>query len=233
MRKATGEPEVKTSGKRIVKTRLVLLGPPASGKGTQAALIKAHYGIEVASTGTILRQEARRGTPLGLEADRLTRDGGLVPDSMVLGLIAEWLQPGRNAFVFDGFPRTVAQAEALETLLAERRLPLELVIFLNVPGEEIRRRVLGRVVCRECGEAFQLGHHVASPEAPCPVCGGTLYRRSDDDLPALERRMKEYVAWTQPLISFYQERGLLVEIAGESGAETVFSRIAGKLEEAE
>ena len=213
-----------------MKTRIVLLGPPASGKGTQAELIKAHYHIEPTSTGAMLREELRRGTELGHAADRLTSRGQLVPDAMINELVAGWLESHGDAFVFDGFPRTVPQAIELDRLLDARNTPLQAVFFFNVPFSEIRDRVLNRVTCRECGHIFKVGLQIATPGEKCPECGGTLCRRSDDTLEALEQRMVEYHQKTEPLVAFYRERGLLFELKGAERPETVFSEISAILE---
>jgi adenylate kinase len=217
-------------GKRSVRTRIVLLGPPASGKGTQAELIKERYRIEPTSTGAMLREELRRGTELGLAADQLTSRGQLVPDAMITELVGKWLQTHGDAFVFDGFPRTVPQAIELDRLLAERQTPLQAVIFFNVPFAEIRDRVLNRVGCQDCGHIFKIGLQVASIADQCPSCGGPLCRRSDDTIEALERRMVEYHEKTEPLIAFYRDRGLLFELKGAESPETVFAEISSILE---
>lgn len=213
-----------------LKRRIVLLGPPASGKGTQAELIKARYGIEPTSTGAMLRDEKRRGTQLGIEADHLTSQGQLVPDALILELVSRWLTINGDSFVFDGFPRTLSQGRELERLLEKRKLPLDFVFFFNVAPEEIRNRVLHRVTCEACGRIFSTGLQVHSAEESCPVCGGKLGRRSDDTLEALERRMVEYREKTEPLVPFYRSRGVLVELAAASSPETVFAEISSILE---
>ncbi len=180
----------------------------------------------------MLREHSQRGTELGKAADALTARGQLVPDALITALVEEWLTGHGDGFVFDGFPRTVPQAEALEALLARRGTPLQAVLFFNVPFEEIRNRVLNRVNCRQCGRIFKVGLHVASTEAPCPVCEGPLCRRADDTLEVLERRMAEYREKTEPLVDFYRKRGLLFELKGGPRPETVFAEISSILEAA-
>jgi len=213
-----------------VKTRLVLLGPPASGKGTQAELIKGRYGIASVSPGAMLREEMRLGTPLGIEADRLTRDGSMVPDAMVIELVAHWLSAHADGFVFDGFPRTIAQADALEQMLAELHAPLDAVLFFDITYETIFERVMNRLTCNQCGRSFAVGLHLESAQARCPECGGTLGRRSDDTPEALEHRIAQYREKTEPLVEYYQRRGLLWTLQSADGPEGVFAEIASLLE---
>jgi len=215
-----------------VKKRIVLLGPPASGKGTQAEMIKDRFQIEPTSPGAMLRDEMRRGTPLGIEADSYTSHGQLVPDSLVIELVKSWLETHDGSFVFDGFPRTIAQAEALESILAARNTPLEVAFFFEIRVERIRERVLNRVSCEECGRIFGAGFHFDSARQACPVCSGKLIRRKDDTLEALEQRMEEYRQKTEPLVKFYRQRGILHELCADARPETVFSEISTVLEAA-
>jgi len=213
-----------------VKTRIVLLGPPASGKGTQAELIKARYGIASVSPGAMLREEMRLGTPLGIEADRITRDGSMVPDAMVIELVAKWLAAHTEGFVFDGFPRTIAQADALEQMLAQLHAPLDAVLFFDITAETIFERVMNRLTCTQCGRSFAVGLHLETAQACCPECGGTLGRRSDDTPEALEHRIAQYREKTEPLVEYYQRRGLLWTLQSADGPEGVFAEIASLLE---
>jgi len=180
----------------------------------------------------MLRDELRRGTEIGIAADELTRRGQLVPDSMVIGLVENWLSARDGSFVFDGFPRTLAQGIELEKLLLTRQTPLDAVFFFNVSQEVIRERVLHRVTCEECGRIFSIGLQVAAENNPCPVCRGHLVHRSDDTLEALEQRMNEYRQKTEPLVPFYREAGLLVELAAAESPEAVFSEISTVMEAA-
>lgn len=213
-----------------MKKRIVLLGPPASGKGTQAELIKAHYGVQPTSTGAMLREEKRLGTKLGEEADRLTREGQLVPDDLIIGLVAKWLEVHHDAFVFDGFPRTLGQGIALDALLEGCGSALDIVFFFRTPFEVIKDRVLNRVTCESCQRIFRLGMQVESLEEACSACGGTLKRRSDDSVEALQNRMAEYHQKTEPLIDFYRQKGILVELTAADRPETVFAEISTALE---
>ena len=213
-----------------MKKRIVLLGPPASGKGTQAELIKERFEIEPTSPGAMLRDEMRRGTPLGIEADSYTSHGQLVPDSLVIQLVKSWLEKHDGSFVFDGFPRTIAQAEALEVILSERNTPLDVVFFFSLEEEGIRNRVLRRVSCEKCGRIFGAGFHFDPARQACPVCEGALIRRKDDTLEALEQRMEEYRQKTEPLVEFYRQRGLLRELFADARPETVFAEISSVLE---
>ncbi|HEX5176898.1 MAG TPA: nucleoside monophosphate kinase, partial [Chthoniobacteraceae bacterium] len=157
-----------------MKRRIVLLGPPASGKGTQAEMLRNAYQLPIVSTGAILREEQRLGTQLGKEAAAITRTGGLLPDATILSLIRAWLAAHNSEFVFDGFPRTVNQARSLDALLAERGTPLELVIALEADLPTLQERVTRRLVCTQCRAVVSTGLHVDDVSAPCPVCGGTL-----------------------------------------------------------
>ena len=222
---------VLVASRAALKRRIVLLGPPASGKGTQAEFIHARYGFPVTSPGSILREEKRRGTALGIEADKLTRDGHLVPDELVIHVIEDWLAQHDGEFVFDGFPRSLGQADALEAMLARRGLPLELVIALDAHPETLHSRVKGRLVCLDCGRIVALGLHVPDPAAPCPYCGGRLARRTDDTPETLATRLLEYEEKTAPLLAYYEQRGLLRRVESHGAPEEVFAAIRSIMEE--
>jgi adenylate kinase len=206
-----------------VKRRLVLLGPPASGKGTQAELIQNRFGIPTTSTGAILRKQAKERTSLGLEAEKIISKGGLAPDSLVMQVVEEWLETHPDAFLFDGFPRTVEQAKAFDAILQGRQRPLDLAIALAVSVETIRTRMALRLVCANCGKVVSMGRHVQSSRDPCPNCGGPLEKRSDDNHEALERRLEAYWEKTVPVYKYYGS--LLVEIEAGRDVEAVFADI--------
>jgi adenylate kinase len=208
-----------------VKRRLVLLGPPASGKGTQAELIQNQFAIPTTSTGAILRKQAKERTPLGLEAERIISKGGLAPDSLVMQVVEAWLATHPAAFVFDGFPRTIEQAEAFDEILQQRRAPLDLAIALAVSLDTIRTRMALRLVCANCGKVVSMGRHVQSSHDPCPNCRGPLEKRSDDNNEALERRLEDYWEKTVPVYKYYGNR--FVEVEAGRDVEVVFADIAG------
>ena len=208
-----------------MKRRIVLLGPPASGKGSQAQLIFQKYQIPAVSTGHLLRDEAASQTELGQRAASYTSKGQLAPDDLVMAVLQKWLGDKRDSFVFDGFPRTLAQAIQLKPMLLEARIPLEIVLYLECDFPTIEKRVLGRVTCMLCKTIFQIGMHVASRETPCPQCGGSLERRADDEPEVLQQRMVQYFEKTAPLIEFYQNERILHKINATQTSERVFSEI--------
>jgi adenylate kinase len=214
-----------------VKRRVVLLGPPASGKGTQAELIRVRYKIPTTSTGAILRQEARAGTALGREAEKIISGGRLAPDEFVLGLVESWLRGQSGSFLLDGFPRTVKQAEAFDELLASRGEPVELAIFLDVTPETIAHRMARRLTCSRCGKIVSVGRHVSSVKEPCPNCGGPLEIRSDDNPQSLKVRLEEFRQKSLPVTGFYRDRQVLAEIPADDDVEAVFNKIAQRIEE--
>ena len=223
---------VLVASRAALKRRIVLLGPPASGKGTQAEFIHARYGFPVTSPGRILREEKRLGTPLGVEADKLTREGRLVPDELVVRVIEDWLAQHDGEFVFDGFPRSLGQADALEALLARPRHSAR--AGHRARGASSRRcttRVAGRLVCLDCGQHRRARLARGDPAAPCPYCGGTLARRTDDTPETLATRLLEYEEKTAPLLGYYEERGLLRRIDSHRAPEEVFAAIRAILEE--
>jgi adenylate kinase len=207
--------------------RLVFLGPPGAGKGTQARALAREWGVPQVSTGDMLREAALAGTRLGLEAKRYMDTGVLVPDAVVIGLVDERLaQPdAARGFVLDGFPRTVAQAEALDALLRRRGLELDRVLYFDVSRGELIRRLTGRRTCRSCGA----GYHVVSapPATPerCDRCGGELYQRADDAEGTVSRRLDVYETQTAPLLDYYRARGLLVEVKGEGTVAEVTAEL--------
>jgi len=202
----------------------VLLGPPASGKGTQAEWIHNRFGIPITSTGAILRKQAEERTPLGLEAEQIISKGGLAPDSLVMEVVEAWLETHPNAFLFDGFPRTVEQAKAFDHILEQRGAPLGLAIALAVSEETMRTRMSLRLVCATCGKVVSMGRHVQSSHDPCPNCGGPLEKRSDDNNEALERRLAVFWEKTVPVYKYYGN--LLVEIDAGRDVDAVFADIA-------
>jgi adenylate kinase len=215
-----------------VNSRIVLLGAPGSGKGTQAEMITRHFAIAVTSPGTILRRERDLGTPLGLKADEISKQGGLVPDEIIVHLIEDWLNlHGKEGFVFDGFPRTVKQAERLDEILQKRETVLELAIWLEVSEQTVRDRIAGRLQCRRCGFTTSLTSAGFADRPVCPYCDGPLIRRDDDDASVLETRLAEFKAKTEPLLSFYERDDALHRIDGNRDRETVFADISVLIEE--
>lgn len=210
----------------------MLLGAPGSGKGTQAEMITRHFAISVTSPGTILRRERDLGTPLGLEADEISKQGGLVPDDVIVRLIEDWLNlHGQQGFVFDGFPRTVRQAERLNQLLEKMGTSLDLAIWLEVSEETVRDRIASRLQCRRCGFTTSVTSACFADRPICPYCDGPLIRRDDDDASVLQTRLTEFKTKTEPLLSFYEKGDALHRIDGNRDREAVFADLAALIEE--
>jgi adenylate kinase len=211
---------------------LVLLGAPGSGKGTQAEMITRQFGIPVTSPGAILRRERDLGTPLGLETADTTQHGGLVSDKIIVELIEDWLRlHGGHGFVFDGFPRTIPQAESLETTLGRLRTPLDLAIWLDVSAQTVSDRIASRLQCQGCGFTTSLSSAIFAERPICPYCDGPLVRRDDDDSEVLKKRLEEFDAKTQPLAALYEEAGTLRKIDGNRDRDAVFGDISGLIEQ--
>jgi adenylate kinase len=207
-----------------MKNRIVLLGPPASGKGTQAALLSATFGIPAASTGAMLREEKARGSKLGAEAERWTIQGKLFPDELALRVVWKWLD-NRRRFILDGFPRTLGQAESFDQGLEERNMSLDVVYFLNLSDELVRERMTSRLTCSRCASVFNEKFHDVTIHTPCPRCGGDLVRRNDDTDEALDHRLAQYREHTLPVAHHYREKGLLKEVDVTAGRDAVFNRL--------
>ena len=207
--------------------RIIFLGPPGAGKGTQAQALAGEWGVPHVATGDMLREAVAAKTPLGLEAKRHMDGGGLVPDDVVIGLVGERLaQPDAKAgVVLDGFPRTVAQAEALDALFARTGLSLDRVIFFDVSRTELLRRLTGRRVCRACGRTFHLVSAPPTVAGTCDACGGELYQRVDDSEATVGTRLDVYQKQTSPLLDYYRGKKLLSEIAGEGSVTEVAGAI--------
>ncbi len=203
----------------MAKRKIILLGPPGAGKGTQAKRLVEKTGLLHLSTGDILRDEVARGTDLGKQAKEYMDRGDLVPDDLIIGMIRGRIE-GADGFILDGFPRTVAQAEALEKITS-----IDLVINIDLSQEEVVRRLSARRVCRNCGRIYNLISHPPKVEGRCDACGGELYQRDDDRPEVIENRYEVYMASTAPLIEFYRERGLLTQVDGKASPEEIFSRI--------
>jgi adenylate kinase len=209
----------------------VLLGAPGSGKGTQAELITRQFGIPVTSPGAILRREKDLGTPLGLQTAETTQHGGLVSDEIIVKLIEDWLRlHGSSGFVFDGFPRTLPQAQSLNDLLNRLRTKLDLAIWLDVSEDTVRDRIGSRLQCGSCGFTTSSGSAKFSERAVCPYCDGPLVRRTDDDAAVLKNRLAEFKTKTQPLADFYKKMSVLHQIDGNRDRETVFADISRLIE---
>ena len=211
--------------------RIILFGPPASGKGTQAARLSSHFGIETVSTGAVLREQIVQQTSLGKTAEQHLAMGELLPDSVMDRMIASWIDANGEQFIFDGYPRTVAQAEALDVLLGSRSLTLDCVIGLRVESCILRRRVLERLSCRGCHEVFQSNPAAGIQlDGACPNCAnGFLYRREDDNSKTFELRLEEYSRKTQAVGTYYSDRNRLLPIEGAGSAEGVFAEILQQL----
>jgi adenylate kinase len=212
--------------------RLVLLGPPGAGKGTQGVLLSERYGIPQISTGEILRDQVQRGTKLGIRARSYMDRGEYVPDEVVVSMVMDRLaEPDADkGFILDGFPRTVAQAEALERALDEASEPLTAVLKFSVGGEAAVRRLLGRYTCPNCGRTYHVEFKPPAQEGICDICGATLERRADDDELTVRRRIAVYREQASPLEQFYVERDLLYQVDAEGTPEEVIDRALKVLE---
>jgi len=215
--------------------RLVLLGAPGVGKGTQAQRLAQRYQTVRISTGDLLREAVRQQTPLGLEAKRYMDQGTLVPDGVMIGLVREQLsaRPGRSGYVLDGFPRTIAQADALGRLLDECREPLDTVVDLEVNEPELVRRLSGRRTCPKCQRVYHVESAPSARGARCEACGATLVQRDDDRPETVKKRLAVYREQTRPLLDYYRERGLLRGIDGLGPVDDVTERIVRQLEAAD
>lgn len=212
--------------------RLAFLGPPGAGKGTQARDLALSWAVPHIATGDMLREAVAASTALGLEAKRYMDQGALVPDDVVIGLIAERLaKPDAGAgFILDGFPRTIAQGEALDRLLGGLGRSLDAVVYFDVSEAELLRRLTGRRVCRGCGTAFHLVFAPPSVAEKCDRCGGTLYQRDDDTERTVRNRLEVYARQTAPLLDYYRRRGLLLTVSGEGAIEAVREAIRRAVE---
>lgn len=211
--------------------RLILLGPPGAGKGTQAKLLVDRFKIPQVSTGDMLRAAAKAGTPLGREAKQYMDRGALVPDAVIIGLVRERLQQPdcSGGYILDGFPRTVAQAEALEKALAALQARLDHVVSLEVPTEDLVQRIAGRRTCRSCGAMYHVRFSPSKVDGRCDACGGATYQRDDDREETVRRRLSVYAEQTAPLVSFYEPRALLRRVPGTGEIAEIFQRIAAAL----
>ena len=200
--------------------RLVLVGPPGAGKGTQAVFLAEHYSIPHISTGDIFRSNLKAGTPLGQEAKSFMDRGELVPDSVTNAMVKDRLTHDdvANGFLLDGFPRNVVQAEVLRAILAEQKRPLDAVLELNIADSEIIERLSSRLTCRGCGAPAP-----ATAQA-CAACGGELYQREDDKAEVIARRLEVYNEQTAPIISFYRSEGLLITISATGAVSEITER---------
>jgi len=212
--------------------KLILLGPPGAGKGTQAKMLTERFAIPQIATGDILRGALQAGTALGLQAKTFMDAGALVPDDVVIGIVRERLQqddclPG---FILDGFPRTVAQADALQSTLAALDRRLDRVVSLTVDADALVERLTGRRTCRECGRGYHVRFDPPRDEQRCDACGGELYQRDDDREETIRKRLSVYAQQTAPLIDYYREAGLLVELDGMQPIAEVQEQVLSALQ---
>jgi adenylate kinase len=207
--------------------RLVLLGPPGAGKGTQARLLEAKLHVPQIASGDLLRTAVRDQTALGIQAKSFMDTGGLVPDELVLGMIAERLDrpDAHRGFILDGFPRNVAQAEALGSILQRRNEALDKVVAITLPEDEIVKRISGRRTCRSCGSMYHVVFEPPRNDNTCDKCGAELYQREDDAEHTVRARLRVYATETRPLLDYYGRCGLLARIDGLARPEQIEHRI--------
>lgn len=213
--------------------KLILLGPPGAGKGTQAANIVDKFNVPHISTGDIFRKNIKEGTPLGKEVIKYTDNGLLVPDELVVDLVADRLQMDdcKNGYLLDGFPRTVAQAEALDEYLIGKGDTLDRVLNIKVDPKVLINRAVGRRICKSCGSTYHVLFNAPSVEGVCDKCGGELYQRADDTVETVQNRINVYINETSPLIEYYSDQKLLSDVDGEKDINEVFVDIVSILGE--
>ena len=207
--------------------QIVFLGPPGVGKGTQAKGAAAVQGVPHISSGDMLREAVSARTPTGLKAKSFMDAGRLVPDDVMVDLIADRIaRPDcAQGFVLDGFPRTLAQAEALDGMLGELKTPLDTVLSLTVPAEDVVERIAGRRTCRGCGRMYHIRYSPTREAGRCDACGGETYQRDDDREETVRRRLQVYTEQTAPLESFYERQGLLKRVSGTGQIAEITDRM--------
>jgi adenylate kinase len=211
---------------------LILLGPPGAGKGTQAKLLVERYGIPQISTGDILRHAVKERSELGLRAQAYMESGALVPDELVVSIIEDRItwSDASQGFILDGFPRTVAQADALSVMLAGSQRSIDHVISMTVSEDELVERVVGRLTCKSCGRGYHLRFDPPKDKSVCDICSGELYQREDDREETMRSRLQAYAAQTAPLIEYYSAKGLLRSVNGIGTIQDIQASIARVLE---
>jgi len=211
---------------------LVLLGAPGAGKGTVAQELVAEFGVAHISTGDLLRAAVKGGTELGIQAKKYMDAGELVPDQLVIDLVKERLaaDDAQQGFILDGFPRNTAQAVSLDAILRDLGIKLDGVINIAVPDEELIKRTTGRQICRSCGATYHVTFKPSKVKNVCDKCGGELYQRDDDKVETVKKRLSVYAAQTKPLIDYYKNSNLYIEIDGKQSMEDVYKDIVASLE---
>ncbi len=212
---------------------LIFLGPPGAGKGTQAKLLSQKYHIPQISTGDILRAAVRAQTPMGIKAKECMDAGALVSDDVVVGIVEERLSEDdcKIGFILDGFPRTLAQADALKNTLALLGKKIERVISITVDDEDLLARITGRRTCVKCGKGYHVLFDPSKADSICDVCGGDLYQRDDDKEDTMRNRLSVYYQQTQPLIEYYSNESLLKTVSGNGSIEEIQKKIVMAIEE--
>mgnify|MGYP001459682062 CR=1 FL=1 len=212
--------------------KIIFLGAPGAGKGTQAKKIAEKYEIPHISTGDIFRANIKNGTELGKKAKTYMDQGLLVPDELVCDLVVDRVQQDdcKKGFILDGFPRTTSQAVSLDAILRDLGIKLDGVINIAVPDEELIKRTTGRQICRKCGATYHIVFKPSKVKNVCDKCGGELYQRDDDKVETVKKRLSVYAAQTKPLIDYYKNSNLYIEVDGKQSMEDVFRDIVASLE---
>lgn len=207
--------------------RLVLLGAPGAGKGTQAKKLIDKYGIPQISTGDILRKAVADGTALGKEAKSFMDSGGLVPDSVVIGLVKERIVQDdcKKGYILDGFPRTTPQAEALDKVLADMNAPLDTALSVDVDTDILMKRLTGRRTCKSCQQMFNIYFGPPKKEGACDKCGGELFQRADDKEETIKNRLEVYEKSTAPLMDYYSKKNILKSVEGMGSVDDIFNKV--------